>query len=127
MVKLYRSNPIPATTAPISDDPTRTVPAALKAVVGEADEDEAEPEAVDLDKPALALLEVVDDAAVTIPVDEATGDGATMIPPAAVAAVAVAEAFPEAEASIFSTVWMIVKASSPPQLASGHPTQGRSH
>lgn len=75
-------------------------------VVGEAEEAEAEPEAVDLDKPALALLEVADDAAVTMPVAAATVEGATMIPPAAVAAVCaiVPEAFSEAEASIFSTV-----------------------
>ena len=79
---------MPATTAPINDDPARTVPAALPEGVGLAEEEAAAvAEPADLDKAALALLELTDEAAVMIPVGAAAVEGATTIPPAAVAAV----------------------------------------
>jgi hypothetical protein len=112
--ELYRSKPRPATTAPRSDDPARTVPAALFVGVGEAVATAPET-AADLDT-ALPLLEFVVEAAVTIPVGAPAVEAATMIPPAAVAAVGatVVEAFPEGEACKSSIAWMMLKVSMPP-------------
>lgn len=100
---------MPATAAPIKDDPARNVPAALLVGVGVADEvTAAEAEPAVLDEATLALLELMAEAAVTIPVCTPVVEGATMIPPAAVAAVgaavveALSESEPESEAPTFS-------------------------
>jgi hypothetical protein len=89
---------MPATTTPTRDDPTRIVPAAFPVGVGATVEVTAA-EAEVLDEAALALLELMDEAAVTIPVDVLAVEAATIIPPAAVAAVgaAVVEEAPESE------------------------------
>jgi hypothetical protein len=85
---------MPATTAPISEDPTWMVPAALLVGEAEAVADVAAVEAAlaDLDAIALAPLEFTDEGAVTMPLGAEFAVGATMIPPAAVAAVAAVDA-----------------------------------
>jgi hypothetical protein len=104
-----------ATPTPIKDDPARIVPAALPVGVGVAVEVTAavaEPAA--LDEAALALLELMDEAAVMMPVGALAVEGATMIPPAAVAAVgatvveALSESESEPEATTTSVAWMRV-------------------
>lgn len=97
---------MPAMAAPTSDEPTRIDPAALSVGVGLAldlAEDVADP-----DLEALALLELTDEAAVTIPVGAAAVDGAaTTIPPAAVTAVGAAVVEAESESSELTSVpWM---------------------
>lgn len=83
-----------ATTAPIRGDAARIVPAALSEGVGVAVEMTAVVTAVVAEltvlEAALALLELMDEAAVTIPVGAGAVEGATTIPPAAVAAVGAA-------------------------------------
>jgi hypothetical protein len=97
---------MPAKTAPSSEDPTWTVPAAL--LVGDAelaaDVAAAEAALADLEAIALALLEFIDEGAVTMPLGAEFVVGATMIPPAAVAAVgaAVVEEISEAWISVTS-------------------------
>lgn len=67
-------------------------------------------EPADLDATEFALLELADEAAVTMPVGPAAVEGATTIPPAAVTAVgaAVVEADEESESSESATpdTWM---------------------
>lgn len=86
----YRSKPIAATTAPIRGDAARIVPAALFEGVGVAVEVTAVVAEVTVLEATLALLELMDEAAVTIPVGAGAVEGATTIPPAAVAAVGAA-------------------------------------
>lgn len=116
VTELHRSNPIPAITAPSTDDPARTVPAALFLGVGEAVAIGPEP-AADLDT-TFPLFEFTVDTAVTMPDFVLAVEAATIIPPAAVAAVGaiVVEAFSDAEACRFSVAWMTVKVSLPPPI-----------
>jgi len=84
--------------------------------------------AADLDT-AVPLLEFTVEAAVTMPVGAPAVEAATMIPPAAVAALGaiVVDAFSEGEACTLSVAWMTLKVSMPPQLAAAHPVQAMSH
>lgn len=74
----------------------------------------AVPETAEVLDTALPLLAV--EVAVTMPDCPPAVEAATMIPPAAVAAVgeAVVEAFPEGEACKSSVAWKMLKVSLPP-------------
>lgn len=75
----------------------------------------AEAKTADFDK-TLPLLELAVDTAVTMLVGGLAVEAATMIPPAAVAAVGaiVVEAFSDADGWRFSAAWMRLKVSAPP-------------